>query len=251
VPHGHVQVKRLGIGADDVLVARLARGDEGHEAYGARAEYHEGILLSHGDAVHGMHGDGEGLDERADFIADAVVQFVERLGGSVENFHEGSDPRRRPGRFLGGAQVGEVLAAEFALPAADVRLHGDAVADPKAGYIFADFYDIARDLVPQDRRGFAKGVGAPEQVQVRPADPRRAHPDQDLAVPRPRLGDFPDFYFACFCDKCGFHTYPPSVRLPSPGRPRRFRFIVPDFTALGYLGMRMIVTQQSCEKPRR
>ena len=119
------------------------------------------------------------------------------------------------GVFAQMAATGETVAAAAA---DDVPFGADNVARMKIGHVGADFDDFAHKFMPDDQRDRDR-LARPRipviHVQIRPANPRAVHPDQDIVNADPGLGHIfkPQARFRFLFDQC-LHVSLPQMRLP-------------------------------------
>jgi hypothetical protein len=100
-----------------------------------------------------VQADGEGLDEGAAGVGDALRKLVAEVGGVVGEFHEGAVEM---GEELGAAaelhvraDVVAAGAAEGAGAAGEADFEGDTVADLQACHVWSDGCDGARGFVAE------------------------------------------------------------------------------------------------------
>ena len=172
---------------------------------------HERRLALHGvDELHGVHGHGQRLDERAGVVAHlgAERKHVGPRDGGRDLDELGKAPGasvRDSGRPGGPAEVVPAFLAARALHARDDRGRGHAVADREPAHVVAHLDDLADELVAHHLARLHEG-SVQVRVQVGPADAAGVHLHHDVLGARLGGRDLLDLDVLDSLEDCCFHS---------------------------------------------
>ena len=156
-----------------------------------------------------MHAVGHRLAQRGLGKGDVVAYVIDMVRPDREIVPPGAHaapPGLGPRRDTVRAEVGVPLPAAAALPAGDRRIHRYPVADLKTRHVLSDLRDHAGALMAQHHRREAEDMLADVGVQVRAADARGLHPDQNVVRPDLGNGNIPHPHYFYFFQKCSSHV---------------------------------------------
>ena len=178
---GELQAARVDVGDDDMARADMAGDGAGHDAdRPGPGDQH--VLADEVEGERGMDGVAERIEDRAELVVDVVGQRhdVERRHAHI--FGEGAGDVDADAARL-RVQVIAPAARGAASHADHVALARDALADPEALHVRANFGDLARIFMPDRHRGrdrLPRPLVPVEDVDVGAADPGLVHLHQHV-----------------------------------------------------------------------
>lgn len=182
---GEVQLGLDDVDRHDRRGAEGARHGGAEQAHGPGAHDDDGLAGRDAGLAHDVHGDGEGLDQRALLERHGVGQLVAEVGGRGPEAGQGAVVGGRGGEAHLGAQVVVAAEAGGAAAAGVAGLEGDAVAGLEGRHGGAGAHDGAGGLVAEDHGGAHDEVADAALlpvVHVGPADARVVHGHEDFVL---------------------------------------------------------------------
>ncbi len=178
---GQVEAVLIHIGNDDIARTGVPDDGGGHEADRTRAgDQH--VFAEDVEAERGVHGVAEGIEDAGHIKVDAraVVPHVAHGQGEILREGAGAVDADADGVRAEMAPAGEAIAAA---PTDDVAFAAHDFAGEKVVHIFADFDDLADELMADDHR-HGDGLLRPGvpfvDVQVGAADAGAVHLDEHV-----------------------------------------------------------------------
>lgn len=171
------------VDGDDGRGAEGGRHGGAEQADGPGAHHDHGLPRGNGGLPDDVHGDGEGLDQRALLQGDGLGELVAEVGGGGPEAGQCSVIGGRRGEPHLRAEVVVAAEAGGAAAAGVAGLEGDAVAGAEGGDGGADLDDGAGGLVAEDHGVLDDEVpdGAVlPVVHVGAADAGVVHGDEDV-----------------------------------------------------------------------